>query len=155
MLNIYKGCSSSKQFKMEPGQVSEVVQQLLEQYGLTETDCSKLISDTHLDSISHSCCAGGAWKGLTTHLEMDRAVAKDIDRRNAEDGEKRNIFLHKWRQMKGSKATYTKLVSAMLKIEHKLDAEKVLKLLQVSTSSSTQHSQSDIAASQGMQVNSL
>ena len=120
---------------MESGQAYEVVKQLMGKYGLAEQDCSTEISDGDLDTISHSCCAGGAWKSLAAPLEIDRAIVEDINSRQMDDKEKRSTFFYQWRQINGSEATYMKLASALLKIQHKLDAEKVLKLLQTQTGS--------------------
>ena len=109
---------------------SETVKHLIQYYQQTEQDCSRVVSDLHLDSISHCCCAGGAWKALAPHLEIERAVVEDIDRKQVDDEEKRSLFFYRWKQMKGSDATYMRFVTALLNIQRRLDAEKVLKLLQ-------------------------
>ena len=109
----------------------------MEHYGQTEQDCSKVVSDLHLDSFSRCCCTRGTWKALAPHLEMERAVVDDIDRRQVDEEEKRSMFFYQWKQMTGSDATYTRLVAALLKIKHRLDAEKLLKMLQGSNSSSS------------------
>ncbi len=95
-----------------------MVKHLMERYGLTEQDCNKEISDLHLDSISRSCCTGGAWKGLATHIletESVRAadVVSDIERKQISDEEKRRDFFYHWKQMKGSDATYKALITAL------------------------------------------
>ena len=116
---------------------------LMEHYGQTEQDCSKVVSELHLDSFSRCCCTRGTWKALAPHLEIERAVVDDIDRRQVADEEKRSIFFYQWKQMKGSDATYMRLVAALLKTKHRLDAEELLKMLQGSSSSSSkQHSAS-------------
>ncbi len=53
--------------------------------------------------------------------------ASDID--NKGEKEKRHTFLIKWRDVKGSEATYRNLIQALLTIESVEDAEEVCKLL--------------------------
>ena len=128
-------------------QQCEVLKQLMESYGLNQHSCNLTISDEDLNSISDSCCAGGAWKSLAVPLEIKNAVAvtQDIDKMQIEDGEKRRNFFYKWRQMKGHEATYMRLAKVLLKIEHRLDAGKVLKLLQGTTASSPQPTPTELS----------
>ena len=91
---------------------------LSKQYKLKKEDVGKKISDIHLDKISHSCCS--QWKRLPPYLDMER-ISED---------EKRSSFFSKWVDEKGSDATYGKLISALLKMECKNDAEKVCELIQ-------------------------
>ena len=97
---------------------------------LNGQESSRTVSDLHLDHISHHCCAGGVWKALASHLEIERSVVEDIDRRQVNDEEKRSNFFHAWKQTKGSEASYKRLVKALLEIRRKLDAEKVIALIQ-------------------------
>ena len=106
---------------------------LLKQYQLTEQDCNKMISDNHLEFISDNFCDGTTWKSLPTYLGIPRSVACDINAMALDEREKRRTFYYKWRQMKGSKATYSRLVKSFLKIHRRLDAEEVLKQLRGST----------------------
>ena len=101
---------------------------LFEKYKLKKKDASKQISDIHLDKISHSCCS--QWRRLPPYLCMERIVKDDVNRLSAsEEAEKRSLFFSKWVDEKGSDATYEKLISALLKMGCKNDAEKVCKLL--------------------------
>ena len=127
-------------------QSCETMMYFLELYNQTEQDCNKVVSDAHLDSISHCCCAGGTWKSLATHLEIQRAVIEDVDRKQIDDKEKRSLFFCQWKQMKGSEATYMKLLTTLLKIQRRLDAEEVLKLLQSSTATISQPQQSTLSS---------
>ena len=116
----------------------DTAKQLIAQYRLTEEECSKVVSDLHLDLLAQSCCAGGAWKTLAPHLEIQRAIVEDIDRKQVDDNEKRSVFFYQWKQMKGSEATYMKLVRALLLIRRRMDAEELLKLLQTTLVSSSE-----------------
>lgn len=103
---------------------------LLKAYCLTEENCNKEVSDRHLEEISrlHS----REWKSLPSYLDIESIVADDMDHGVGNQHEKRLNFFLQWKQMKGSDATYFRLISALLKIKCRKDAESVCKLLQVS-----------------------
>ena len=88
---------------------------------------SQVVSDLHLEVISRSYCT--KWKSLPAHLEMKEVVVNDIDRINGDEQEKRHAFLKKWKAVKGSEATYKKLINALLAIECREEAEGVRELL--------------------------
>lgn len=100
---------------------------LLEQYELTEKDC-KQVSVKHLEEICHSFRKH--WRSLPTHLEMQSFV---WDSHHEGKEEMKHFFLA-WKQIKGSGATYTKLISAFSQIGSTIDAESVCKLLTSSLS---------------------
>lgn len=100
---------------------------LVERFQLTEENCDRQVSDSHLEDISRSFCS--RWRSLHSYLELEDLVVRDIDREHKEEEEKRNDFFFAWKQKKGSHATYRKLICALLKIEYRNDAEKVCKLL--------------------------
>ena len=106
--------------------------ELIQQHELSEEDCEKPISDEHLEAISRSCCK--QWKSMPPHLEMDTIEAEDIDKSKGEEREKRHKFLLKWKGIKGSKATYRQLITALLKMKCREEAEKVCKVLKESLS---------------------
>ena len=54
---------------------------------------------------------------------------RDADRSPGGEGGKRYEFFLQWKQMKGSEATYVKLIGALEKISCKLDAESLCMLL--------------------------
>ena len=95
-----------------------------ERYGLTPSDCNRVVSDCHLQKVS---CKD--WRLLPCHLGLNTIVVKDIDRSLGEERGKRYDFLLQWKQMKGSEATYVKLIGALEKISCKLDAESLCMLL--------------------------
>ena len=107
-----------------------VVSSLMEHYKLLEKDCNTQISDSHLQKISQSCCK--KWRSLPSYLKMEDIVASDIDYESKGEEEKRHAFFKQWKQKRGSNATYIALISALLEISCRQDAEKVCELLQKS-----------------------
>ena len=96
----------------------------MEDYALTEGDCAKQISNYHLNKVS---CR--KWRLLPCLLGMEKIVAGDVDRDCAEEEEKRFEFFSRWKEMRGSAATYGSLISALLTIKCREDAESICKLL--------------------------
>ena len=104
--------------------------ELVDQYGLSEADTSQQASDSDLELISRSCCE--QWKSLPPYLGMETIVANDIDKSQKAPQEKRHDFFQKWKEIKGSNATYKVLISALLKMKCGQDAEKVCQILKKS-----------------------
>lgn len=104
-----------------------ILNSILENYELTEEDVKKKVTDAHLVKISQSYCE--KWWLLPSQLEIEHIVTKDIDRETKSQEEKRLTFLKRWQQEKGSDATYESLISALLNIKCRDDAEGVCKLL--------------------------
>ena len=119
------------------------VSSLMEHYCLLEEDCSKQISDSHLQKISLSCCK--KWRFLPACFKMEEIIAEDIDREPKGEDEKRFSFFKQWQQERGSDATYKALISALLEISCRQDAEKVCELLQKSLSTPEQAATADAA----------
>ena len=113
----------------------------MEEYLLNE-ECNKQVSDAHLERLSSKCC--DEWRNLTSHLEMDSIVKRDIDRKCVSEREKRLDYFTEWKDQKGSAATYKSLIRALQKIDCRDDAEYVYQLSQSSGSHSTQTT-SDVA----------
>lgn len=105
---------------------------LLELYQLKEKDCNQQISSLHLNEISLNYCQ--KWRFLPARLKLKDIVADDISRGPGNEEDKRYTFFLKWKQIKGSEATYKRLISALLEIKCKQDAEGVCRLLQQSIS---------------------
>ena len=100
---------------------------LIVKYVLTQEDLNKKVTDKHIEVISRSSCR--KWKSLYSHLEMKPIHVGDIDCKEMDEDQKRVKFFSTWKENKGSEATYTKLIRALLTIESKEDAESVCKLL--------------------------
>ena len=101
--------------------------ELLKQHMLKESDCTKQVSDAHLQSISDSSCED--WRKLPAHLELETIVVKDVDKSEKSDDVKRYEFFLKWKKMKGFGATYKQLITVLLSIKCVQDAEKVCEVL--------------------------
>ena len=108
------------------------VSEVMKTYNVPEKACHKKVTDKHLDMISRSCCK--EWKSLPSYLGLETIVADDISRSGGREEEKRHGFLLKWRDIRGSRATYKHLIEALLDMKCVDDAEKVCKLLKDSTS---------------------
>ena len=106
--------------------------ELLGQFELTEEECQRQISDPHLEEISRT--SSRKWRSLPSHLELPDTTVGDIERDSQNEDERRNSFFFTWKHKKGTRATYRKLVRALLKIDCGGDAEKVYKLLLESVS---------------------
>ena len=79
--------------------------ELIRQHELTEEDCSQQVSDDHLESLSRS--HRKLWERLPAHLGRETTGAKDISQKLINEEEKRYNFLLSWKQIKGSRATYS------------------------------------------------
>lgn len=100
---------------------------MMRQYGLSDEDCSREISDAHVDEISRHYCE--KWRSLYPHLHLNKIIVTDMERGHSTEEARRSGFILKWKAMKGSEATYRMLVCALLKIQERQDAEGVCKLL--------------------------
>lgn len=101
---------------------------LLNRYQLKAEDYSRQISDKDIDVISRSFCT--KWRSLPSYLGMKKIVVGDIDRGPGSEDDKRRDFFLKWKHTNGSAATYGALISGLLYIQCKDDAENVCKLIQ-------------------------
>ena len=109
---------------------------LVERYGLSEEMYHYKISDEHLGDISLSYCS--RWRDLPSRLGMKKIVVDDLDKNHTlvDEDMKRSSFFSKWKEAKGSRATYKALISALLQIKCVEDAEGVCELLKNSPPSS-------------------
>ena len=103
------------------------VSSLLGYYELEEESLDLQVSDRHLDEISRSSCR--QWKSLSTRLGVPRIVVDDIDACQVSEEDKRSRFFFKWKDIKGSRATYRSLIEGLLEISCQEDAESICNLL--------------------------
>ena len=104
---------------------------LMEHYQLGEEVCSQQVTDRHLNEIASSYCRH--WKSLRAELGLKAIVEHDIDHSLSDDEEgKRRALFNKWKLMKGFSATYKALISALLEIKCRDDAEGVCEVLKQS-----------------------
>ena len=106
------------------------VSTLLAYYELGEEICNRQITDRHLDEIASSYCR--RWKSLRAELGLKAIVEHDIDSIPGDEEGKRHALFNKWKLMKGSSATYKALISALLEIRCRDDAEGVCEVLKQS-----------------------
>ncbi len=110
---------------------------LLDNYELTDEECCMQVSDIHLDQFSSNCCSNKEWTFLPPYLEVEGTVVADINHENLSGKEKRLCFFKQWKQIKGSDATYRALISALLQINRRSDAEYLCNLLQARKATGT------------------
>lgn len=94
-------------------------------YGL---DFSKELSQLHLEKFSRRY--GIYWKRLPPYLQLQTVVVADIDKKPVDEEEKRREFLQQWKGIKGSDATYERLVLALLETGSRSDAEGLCRVMQ-------------------------
>lgn len=122
---------------MERSNSAELLSTILDHYGLTQENCNEHVSDSLLEKFCQSHCE--KWRLLTACLKMKAIAAKDIDRGSKDEDEKRLSFFRRWKHEKGFDATYKVLISALLDIDCRGDAESVCKLMKKSLSDIPQH----------------
>ena len=84
------------------------------------------VSDEHIEEISRNHCR--RWRSLPAHLNLGPILVQDIERSQGDEGERRAIFFRVWKERNGSEATYENLITALLKISCRQDAEAVLNM---------------------------
>ena len=103
------------------------IESLIARHQLTEENVNKVITDIHIEVISRCCCS--KWKSLPAHLGLAPIVAEGINRTEVNEEDRRRTFLTTWKEKKGFEATYKTLISALLEIECRSEAESVCQLL--------------------------
>ena len=112
----------------------DLLSTILNYYKLMEEDCEKQVSDAHFEDISRSNCEH--WRSLPSKLKMEAIVVSDIERELTNEEERRLAFFKRWKKVKGFEATYKALITALLEIKCRQDAENICKVLKKSFSSS-------------------
>ena len=105
--------------------VEDAVEELIEKFELGIEICNSQVTDKDLDQIANHCCK--ELSRLPPYLEIGDTVFSDIKRDEKSEPERRLALFKKWKQKKGSCATYKEIITVFLKIELKDDAEKVCK----------------------------
>ena len=99
------------------------VEELTKKFKLGIEICNNQVTDEDLDQIATHCCK--ELQRLPPHLGIEDTVFSDIKRDEKSEPERRLALFKKWKQIKGSAATYKAIIAAFLKIELMDDAEKV------------------------------
>ena len=109
---------------------------LMDNYELTEEDCMRKVSDTDIGKIARSL--HGKWKSqLPPLLGMDAIVVTNIlevPGHNMSEEDRRVAFFNEWKQQKGSDACYKILISSLLEVKRREDAESVCMILKETSS---------------------
>jgi hypothetical protein len=100
------------------------LQDTLKLLKLTEEDISKPVTEEDLDKITTI-----DFRPLLPYLGMRSVDLHDAVSEAKGGAEKRGAFFRKWKEMKGSKATYKELIIAHLKTKKRNDAEEIARLL--------------------------
>ena len=100
---------------------------ILQRYGMKDQDLDRAVSKKHLDRLSHSYLEN--WRRLPVYLGMKDITKRDAILSATEEEGRRRFFLNTWSKMKGSEATYRKLIFALVRIQSMEDAEAICKLL--------------------------
>ena len=108
---------------------SVTIGSLCAQIGLAEEHLDKVISDLHLDEITQTACS--IWKSLPPYKELKNfdVAIQDIDKENLNEADKIRELFRRWKQRKGSEATYTSILRALLSTERRKDAEYLCRLV--------------------------
>ena len=112
---------------MSTTSLSTQFSQLKERYNLQELGLSQQVSDRHIQKFSSS--HGSKWKLMPTYLGLATILAEDFDCASKSKEENRHNFFSTWKQVKGSSATYKALITALLEINCREDAESVCRLV--------------------------
>jgi hypothetical protein len=110
------------------------LEELLKHFRLSEEVSSQQVSYIHIYKLQAHC---RKWRLLPPYLGMEDIIAEDIDRGRGTEEEKRIDFLKKWKDVKGSNATFKVLIGALLDIRQRYDAEGVCKILQAAPSAAS------------------
>ena len=104
---------------------TSVFVKLMARYELTEEDCKGEVSDTDIVKIASSL--RGKWESkLPPLLEMETTdIGTPVEDKIA--------FFEEWKQQQGFDATYKSLISALLQVKCRQDAESVCKILKETT----------------------
>ncbi len=108
--------------------LSITVNDLMKYYGLTEKDCNCEITKVHFEDMSRTLVKD--WGSLPSRVGMPSISKSDIDRDFKTEKERRLAFFSQWKEISGCEVTYRRLISALLDINSRDDAEGVCKLLQ-------------------------
>ena len=108
--------------------MASLMSKLIAHFELTEEDCEREVSDTDIVKIASSL--QGKWESkLPPLLEMETTdIGSPVEDKIA--------FFKEWKQQQGFEATYKSLISALLQVKCRQDAESVCKILKETTCSS-------------------
>ena len=98
---------------------------LVQFYELSESDCEREINEVDLADLSFTL--GQGWRALPSRLGVPSS-----DHVFQTEQEEKHAFLSQWKDVKGSEATYKVLISALLDINCREEAEGMCRMLNAS-----------------------
>lgn len=98
----------------------------IEQFGLDDEVLGTECSEEHILAVSSFL---DDWKGVARHLELTDSEVEEVDSDGKDEADKRHKTLKKWKSKFAFKATYKKLIQALLDSGKGDHAAKVCKLL--------------------------
>ena len=98
----------------------------MEEVGVRPEKLNESISDDHLRAIVLFLTS---WQTVASHLDLSENDLDAIEREGKNEEDKKRKVLQKWKGKFGFKATYRKLVEALLSLAKADVAEKVCRLL--------------------------
>ncbi len=120
----------------------DILPSLLMFYNLKDEDWHHQFLESDLEKFSRCRCSD--WKSLPPLLGLDRRLVDtpppqpsredDSDYEPPTIRERKEEFFSTWRRLKGSEATYKKLIDALIEIKCWHGAERVCRLLRSSLS---------------------
>ena len=106
--------------------MSITVEELEEHFKLPDGILNEEISEEHIIKISTFLAS---WKLVAPHLDLDEQEIEGIDNGANTEEEKRLLMLRRWKQAFIFKATYRKLLVALLSIKRADQARKVCQVI--------------------------
>ena len=106
------------------------VQELAKHFKLSaDSDLGQQVSDEHIKEISTFL---ESWKLVAPHLGLNQGTIETIDSDGKGEEQKRLLMLQKWKQALFFKATYQKLLEALLAVQRADLGGKVCELVTAS-----------------------
>ena len=102
---------------------------LLNRFNLDEGECNREVTKGHLEELCKTNFA--QWRLLPPPLALDveSISVDDIERSAVEEYDRKLSFFYQWKHMKGTAATYRKLILSLLATKCEEDASNVCKIL--------------------------
>lgn len=104
------------------------VPKLMADYGISDAACDATVTELHIMEIIKKYCS--KWREMYVYLNVDKIIVNDLKYAPGDEEDKRQRFFGAWKQENGSGATYRVLLTALLGVKSREDAEAVCKLIQ-------------------------
>ena len=111
------------------------VEELEQHYKIPEGVLNEEVSDEHIKEISTIL---DSWNLIASHLDLSKGEIEAVDKNRKTEEEKRLLMLQKWKQALFFKATYKKLLEALLTVRRADQAGKVCQMIMTCHSTQSQ-----------------